>query len=659
MSNQFVSTPLIKRTAQMALRAILIGLFIATAAVVVWGATVVQAQQSQWQGLIEVMPAGGLIGQWTVQGRAFTTDANTDFRQDKGAFAVGVCAEVEYVGAASPFLATKIASKNADDCLAGTSTASTSTPSTSTPSTSTPETSTPATATPSPDTTGTPGVDQEAFGRVESLPAPGFVGAWTISGVTYNAPASAEFKQENGPLVIGACVKVHYFTNTSPFTLRELSTELASACNGATPTATVTGTPNATPSGTPVATSTAVGEIEIYGRLDSLPSGLIGTWTVSAVAYTATAGTEFKQEHGAFTVGGCVKLHASTTTTPATIREIETEHEFRCSGGGSNAEGELFGLLQSFPAGLIGGWNIGGLTFVADANTEFKQANGAFAVGMTVKVHFVRDSNGINLARELETKFANDDNGSDDDGNGSFEGAEGHAYGVIDSFPANQQGVWLISGVAYTTTAATVFSQTDGNFVVGAKVKVEYFLDASGVRMARKIETTNSTGGATAPNHFKLFGFVNGMPPSGFVGTWVIDNIAFVADANTQFKENNGLLALGSYVAVEYFIQDGRNQMHEIETHVPPGAGTLTTVGQIDDKGVDPIAASVSAATWIIGGVSYTVTPATDLNDILGELAVGKTALVNSYTDLNGSQVATQIRGINLSTQLYLPVVVR
>ena len=402
MSNQFVSTPLIKRTAQMALRAILIGLFIATAAVVVWGATVVQAQQSQWQGLIEVMPAGGLIGQWTVQGRAFTTDANTDFRQDKGPFAVGVCAEVEYVGAASPFLATKIASKNADDCLAGTSTASTSTPSTSTPSTSTPETSTPATATPSPDTTGTPGVDQEAFGRVESLPAPGFVGAWTISGVTYNAPASAEFKQENGPLVIGACVKVHYFTNTSPFTLRELSTELASACNGATPTATVTGTPNATPSGTPEATSTAVGEIEIYGRLDSLPSGLIGTWTVSAVAYTATAGTEFKQEHGAFTVGGCVKLHASTTTTPATIREIETEHEFRCSGGGSNAEGELFGLLQSFPAGLIGGWNIGGLTFVADANTEFKQANGAFAVGMTVKVHFVRDSNGINLAPRLE-----------------------------------------------------------------------------------------------------------------------------------------------------------------------------------------------------------------------------------------------------------------
>ena len=92
---------------------------------------------------------------------------------------------------------------------------------------------------------------------------------------------------------------------------------------------------------------------------------------------------------------------------------------------------------------------------------------------------------------------------------------------------------------------------------------------------------------------------------------------------------------------------------------MPPGAGALTTVGQIDDKGVDPIAASVSAATWVIGGVSYTVTPATDLNDIQGELAVGKTALVNSYTDANNNQIATQIRGINLSSQIYLPVIVR
>ena len=32
--------------------------------------------------------------------------------------------------------------------------------------------------------------------------------------------------------------------------------------------------------------------------------------------------------------------------------------------------------LQSFPVGLVGEWNVAGMTFVADASTEFKQRNG-------------------------------------------------------------------------------------------------------------------------------------------------------------------------------------------------------------------------------------------------------------------------------------------
>lgn len=589
-------------------------------------------------GRIEVLPATGLLGTWVVAGISFTASAGTEFRQDNGAFAVGGCVEVEYSDAGSPFPATKIASKKDDDCGAATTT-------------STPTISTPAvTATPNSTTTPgtTPGSEQEAYGRVESRPAPGFVGSWSINGVSYNAPVSAEFKQENGPLGIGACTKVHYFTNTTPFTLREIATQLTAVCDGPSPTPGATGTPNAT--------STPIGEFEIYNRVETLPTGLVGVWNIGGVAYTASASTEFKQEDGAFSVGGCVKLHAANTTTPATIREIETEQEFRCSGGGANATGELFGLLQSFPTGLLGDWNIGGLTFVADATTQFKQTGGAFAIGMTVKVHFVRDSNGINRAGEIETAFANDDKGRDDNGNGSFDGAEGHAYGLIDSFPANHVGQWLVSGLPYTATANTNFAQTDGNFAVGGKVKIEYFLAANGQHMAQKIETTSDNGGATAPSRFMLFSFVNQMPPQGFVGAWAIDQIAFVADASSQFKENNGLLALGAYVGVEYFGQAGHNQLYEIETHVPPGAGTTTTIARIDDKGGTFSTAAVSA-TWVVGGVSYTVTSATDLNDIQGALVVGKMVLVNSYTAADGSQVATQIRAINLSQTLYLAVV--
>lgn len=525
-----------------------------------WSGQVARAGEANLVGRVNSMPAGTLIGTWVVQGVSFVTTNNTEFRQDKGAFAVGGCVEVEYVGAVQPFAATKIASKNGDDC------SSNGTPTGSPTLTTTPN-STPVT----PGATPSPSAEQEAYGQVESKPTSGLIGAWVIGGVTYNAPAGAEFKQRSGPLVVGACAKVHYAPNTTPFTVREMESRSAADCGSSVPT------PGATPSATPI----------------------------------------------------------------------------------SGTQGELYGVLQSFPTGLVGTWNIGGMTFVATANTEFKQERGAFAVGVTVKVHFAVDSSGANIAREIETKFANDDSGNDDNGNGSFEGAEGHAYGLIDSFPANLTGAWRISGIDYTATANTTFAQNDGAFAVGKQVKVEYHLGADGSRLARKIETTSDTGGATAPTRFKLFGFVKQMPASGFVGQWVVDNIAFVAPTSAQFKANNGLLGLGAYVAVEYFIQDGRNQVHEIETHIPPGAGPQTAIGRIDDKGGAFTAAAVQATTWTIGGVNYTITPATDLNDLQSALDVGKTALVNSYTAPDGSLVATQVRGITIVASVYMPLVRR
>ena len=69
-------------------------------ATAIWSGHIASAQQLNWIGRITAMPAGGLIGQWNVDGRTFVTTAGTDFRQDNGAFAVGVCVEVEYTGTA-------------------------------------------------------------------------------------------------------------------------------------------------------------------------------------------------------------------------------------------------------------------------------------------------------------------------------------------------------------------------------------------------------------------------------------------------------------------------------------------------------------------------------------------------------------------------------
>lgn len=598
-------------------------------------------------GHIESMPVSGLVGNWVVGGISFVTNNNTEFRQDKGAFAIGVCAEVEYIGSAQPYTATKIASKNSDDCSSN----ATSTP-------ITPVTGTPS-GTPSvtPGATPSPGSEREIYGRVQQMPSPGLIGDWLVNGVTYRSNGATEFEQRSGPFVIGACVKIHYSVGSNPFPVREMRTESTGDCTNN----------NATPVATPGATSTSTpnGEREIYGVVDSMPANRVGNWVVNGVTYVATTSTEFKAEHGPFAVGVCAKIHAQSNT----IREIETEHAYRCggsSGGGDDdgsGETELYGILQSFPSTLTGNWNVGGITFLADSNTEFKQREGAFLVGSTVKVHFRTDSNGNNRAREIESRFANDDNGRDDDGNGSFEGAEGHAYGTIDTIPDNRIGQWQIGGIAYIVGNSTTLAEQDGTFAVGKQVKVEYHLDGNGGRIARKIETTDETGGVTVPTRFKLFGFVDQMPASGFVGGWVVDNIPFTANSNSQFKEKNGLFGLGAYVAIEYSIQNETSVVHEMETHVPPGAGANLAAGRIDDKDGQRFSASQATAqplaTWTIAGSSYTVIPATDLNDFGSTLNVGDTAVVNSYIDGNGNRVATQIRGIAFTETLYLPVVAK
>lgn len=590
--------------------------------VALWSSQVAQAQQAEWKGQIEAMPEIGFQGNWVVAGKTFATNASTEFRTDKGAFALGVCVEVEYVGDAEPFTATKIASKSSDDCT-GTATPS-ATPST-TPST-----------TPSVTPSATPDAEREAYGLVEDMPERGFIGVWVIGGVSYNAPAGAEFKQRNGPLQNGVCAKVHYMGDAAPFTAREIESRPAADCSN--------GTIPPTP-GTP----TPGDEIEAHGRIDSFPAALLGAWVVDGVAYTADANTEFKQKNGAFAVGACVELHARTHTTPATLREIETARDHECNGDDNDdtiGEGELYGDVQSFPAGLIGDWNIAGLTFLTDSATEFKQERGAFAIGVTVKVHFVIRSNGDFYAREIETKSGE-------------EQKSGHAFGTVESIPADRLGVWMIGGVEYTANAQTRFKENHGVLEMGARVRVKYTIDSNGQRIARKIETTESQGGATQPDHLKAFGFVDQMPADGLIGAWTIDQVVYVADANTKFKEDHGILGIGAYVAVEYRVVNGQNLVHEIETKVPPAGGTQTTIGTIDDKGGLTAAATIDDEVWRIGGVDYLVTPATDLDDLSSELEVGAMALVDSYQATDGTHVATQVRGITLTSMIFLPTVRR
>lgn len=472
----------------------------------------------------------------------------------------------------------------------------------------------------------------EWYGILESRPS-GVQGEWVVQGRTFIATSSTALEQEHGALQPGVCTEVKYRVIASGYEAIKISSEENYKCNG---------------SG-----SGDDDGVKRYGRVEAMPQGgLLGNWVIGGVSYTADGNTRFEQEHGGFGVGVCVEVKYQMNSMA--LVKLSTERDYKCSGNHDGISyGELYGIINSFPAGLIGEWVIGGMNFIADASTRFEQDDGIFAQGVLVEVKFYTDSSGVHHAIKIETK----DDEHDDDSHHRYRG---HAYGLIESMPSGGRiGAWTIGGFMYTANAATRFEEEDGPFAVGVRVKVKYYLDAGNNRVALKIETTDDDGGASHPDHFKMYGFVQQKPANSFNGEWIINGTAFIADQTTKFKEEHGLLAIGAYVEVEYSTNGGVNFIYKLETHVPPGAGSNLHVGRIEDKGGVRGAAALNATTWKIGGQTFIVTPATDLNDLDSALTVGSTALVNSYADSNGSQVATQIRGVNINQFVFLPAVRR
>ncbi len=400
--------------------------------------------------------------------------------------------------------------------------------------------------------------------------------------------------------------------------------------------------------------------IASYGVVEIMPeSGLTGTWVISGVTYSAVETTEFEPEHGGFAVGVCVKV-VTAKEAPTVALKIESESEYKCSGdkhpgdGDHDFEGHLYGPIVSLPEGptFIGAWVVGSETFTVTADTELNQEKTPFAVGVIVKVEF-DEVDGQKTADSVESKFSMDHG---DDDHHHHRGHDGRAFGPIDSLPESLIGTWVIAGLPYSVTTDTELRNTD-TFTVGANVKVEYFSDTAGTRVATEIKRTGNHGGVNGHDIFKFVGYVS-EKPSGFIGTWVIGEEPFVATILTRFDESNGLLTNTSYVEATYVIAGDQRLLLKLESEVPPGAGDTDSVGAIEDKGTfDSAGASDTAPEiWRIGGVNYVVSAATQIVGEDAQLTIGSTAVVNSYLGAGGTPTATSIQAVSLDNQVLLPL---
>ena len=480
--------------------------------------------------------------------------------------------------------------------------------------------------------------DIEVRGRIEVMPASGLIGEWTIGGSTYTTVAETEFDQEEGAFAVGVCVKLHL--KQDRITLREMDSEPAGDCSGS-------GGDDDDEDGR-----------EVYGIVETMPmTGFVGSWVISGGTYTVTAQTEIKQKYGPIEVGSCVEVEL--TQDESAVRELQSKRDANCNDDDDSdpgiGRGELYARLVSFPPDLIGQWVIGVITMTADANTEFKQRNGAFTVGEYVKAEFRIQADGTFLAREIKTINTRGDD-DDDDGPGRGDDDvrhDGKAFGVIDSVPAGNLGIWQIGGISYTVTISTVLDDDRGALIAGQTVKVKYWTDDQNNRTALAIKAMPERAGGDQ-GLLKLVGYVQALPSDGFVGDWTVGGVDFVADANSRFEEEHGLLALDVFVQVKYKMQDGARLIVKLETHVLPGGGDDDHYGRVDrmDDSLAASAANEPTATWIVDGRSYIVTDATDVSS---DLAVGSTAIVNSYAAADGTQVATRIDSVTLDNMLYLP----
>ena len=484
------------------------------------------------------------------------------------------------------------------------------------------------------------------YGLVEQMPAGGRAGNWMIGGKTVVATAETQFDETEGTIAVGVCVKVELVAQGSN-TAREIDSEPASDCTD----------------GGDDGGDDDDG-VEVYGIIESMPvSGVLGAWTVSSKVYTVTAQSELKTEYGAFDIGRCVKIHLVVGTTD-TVREMETERSYKCSSSGDDdntppagviGRGELYGELKSFPPGLVGIWEVGTLTFTANITTEFKTRNGEFTVGKIVKVEFYILQDGSFLAREIKTALPD----WDDDGHGGHYGDHhrGHAFGVIEQLPASGLiGTWIVAGVPYSVTEQTELRAKGGAFAISETVKIEFKLDSSGGRVATEVKLKFPQG-APGQENATFVGFIDTMPDAGYVGLWVVSGTEFSATVSSKFKEDHGAFTQGAYVKVEYRTVNGVNVIHEMETAVPPGAGDDDHIGKVDSMDDNVLAAAAAVnSTWVIGGRSFVVTPATRVD---GALAASDTAWVNSYVAADGTEVATLIEGITLNSFIYLPAMQR
>jgi hypothetical protein len=215
-------------------------------------------------------------------------------------------------------------------------------------------------------------------------------------------------------------------------------------------------------------------------------------------------------------------------------------------------------------------------------------------------------------------------------------------YGVVESFPDQLVGEWIVNGTSYTADDQTVFNEEHGPFSIGACVEVKYIDgNPAGAYQAVKIETEYAYKCDSPPAPLSDTSGVVISFPVDLVGTWVVDSTTYTATTNTRFEQEEGPFFVGGCVEVKYV--SATNEAIEIastDAEECGGEGEEHFFGLLEVVPENYTATITS--TWVISGVEFISTPETEFKTEHGPLVVGACVKVE-YRVVDGQNKAGEI----------------
>ncbi|MFY9574493.1 MAG: DUF5666 domain-containing protein [Blastocatellia bacterium] len=365
----------------------------------------------EFQGNIQTLPIGGLIGDWVVSGRTVHVSSDTRIKdKDEVVAAVGVFVEVK--GALQPdgsVNATEI------DLEAG------------------------------------PGVIREVkfSGFISALPASGLIGDWMVSGRAVHVTNDTRIKLEQGLVALNAFVEVEgVLRGDGSVDASEIEVKAAPGSSRQT---------------------------DFKGFVKTLPpSGLIGNWVVEGRTVHVSSATHIKQEQGVVAVKAFVDvrglLQSDGSVNATEIDVVATP--------GSTHQFQFEGFIDGLPAGgLIGDWVVSGHTVHVSSTTRVQQEHGVVALHAFVEVRGLLQLDGSINAIQIDVEAS------------PVLGGKIKLQGFVDQLPLGGLiGNWVVSGRTVRVTVDTNIKAKKRILDVGSLVEVKGILLANGTLDANSIK---------------------------------------------------------------------------------------------------------------------------------------------------------------------------